>query len=411
MLFVDLWQSPIVGFTHYETCLITYMKNKYNLNLINQINHVELFDKNLLQFIIQNLDIHELLNHSYYINMHSDINVDGNFTAFLYSKKFNNDDNPVINFLTSNIEINQEPIFTVQHKNKKYQISQNGFNGFKNFHNFFNNLSYQPLQKNEEELIIDLLLNDNNRIYLTFLQDNGKENFKQLLINQIPYLHSLNTNTKNIFLENKPLKKALALYSFEENKNIINQQINIDEIIEKYYKKLFHVKNFDLSSHLQESSSFEIITAFKKHSKSDNFFVWVDKLLHYGANTSNNHLIHCTKNPFSNIEKSHASKKCYFSALNEIVSLAKIVKNDYKFTEDEIFQLFVLSIKSQRKTLFISLREEFELPLNNSTYSSALNKWVINKIPIHEIEKELLKIELDKSLPISSQSHKPKSKI
>ena len=120
---------------------MTYMKNKYNLNLINQINNVELFDKNLLQFIIQNLDIHELLNHSYYINMHSDINVDGNFTAFLYSKKFNNDDNPVINFLTSNIEINQEPIFTVQHKNKKYQISQNGFNSFKNFHNFFNNLS------------------------------------------------------------------------------------------------------------------------------------------------------------------------------------------------------------------------------------------------------------------------------
>ena len=387
------------------------MKNKYNLNLINQINHVELFDKNLLQFIIQNLDIQELLNHSYYINMHSDINVDGNFTAFLYSKKFNNDDNPVINFLTSNIEINQEPIFTVQHKNKKYQISQNGFNGFKNFHNFFNNLSYQPLQKNEEELIIDLLLNDNNLIYLTFLQDNGKENFKQLLINQIPYLHSLNTNTKNVFLENKSLKKALALYSFEENKNIIKQQINVDEIIEKYYKKLFHVKNFDLSSHLQESSSFEIITAFKKHSKSDNFFVWVDKLLHYGANTSNNHLIHCTKNPFSNIEKSHASKKCYFSALNEIVSLAKIVKNDYKFTEDEIFQLFVLSINSQRKTLFISLREEFELPLNNSTYSSALNNWVINKIPIHEIEKEVLKNELDKSLPISSQSHKPKSKI
>ena len=22
MLFVDLWQSPILGFTHYETCLI-----------------------------------------------------------------------------------------------------------------------------------------------------------------------------------------------------------------------------------------------------------------------------------------------------------------------------------------------------------------------------------------------------
>ena len=387
------------------------MKNKYNLNLINQINHVELFDKNLLQFIIQNLDIHELLNHSYYINMHSDMNVDGNFTAFLYSKKFNNDDNPVINFLTSNIEINQEPIFTVQHKKKTYQISQNGFNSVKNFHTFFNNPSYQPLQKNEEELIIDLLLNDNNLIYLTFIQDNGKENFKQLLINQTPYLNSLNTNTKNIFLENKPLKKALALYSFEENKNIIKQQINVDEIIEKYYKKLFHVKNFDLSSHLQESSSFEIITAFKKHSKSDNFFVWVDKLLHYGANTSNKHLIHCTKNPFSNIEKSHASKKCYFSALNEIVSLAKIVKNDYKFTEDEIFQLFVLSIKSQRKTLFISLREDFELPLNNSTYSNALNNWVINKTPIHEIEKEVLKIELDKSLPISSQSHKPKSKI
>ena len=23
MLFVDLWQSPILGFTHYETCLKT----------------------------------------------------------------------------------------------------------------------------------------------------------------------------------------------------------------------------------------------------------------------------------------------------------------------------------------------------------------------------------------------------
>lgn len=387
------------------------MKNKYNLNLINQINHVELFDNNLLQFIIQNLDMHELLNHSYYINMHSDINVDGNFAAFLYSKKFNNDDNQVINFLTSNTQINQEPIFTVQHKKKTYQISQNGFNSVKNFHNFFNNPSYQPLQENEEELIIDLLLNDNNLIYLTFLQDNGKENFKQLLINQTSYLHSLNTNTKNIFLENKSLKKALALYSFEENKNIIKQQINVDEIIEKYYKKLFHVKNFDLSSHLQESSSLEIVNAFKKHTQSNNFFVWVDKLLHYGANTSHNHLIHCTKNPFSNIEKSHSTKKCYFSAINEIVSLAKIVKNNYNFTEDEIFQLFVLSIKSQRKTLFLSLRENFELPCNNPTYSSALNNWVINKIPIHEIEKEVLKNELDKSLPISSQSHKPKSKI
>ena len=95
--------------------------------------------------------------------------------------------------------------------------------------------------------------------------------------------------------------------------------------------------------------------------------------------------------------------------LVRLEGLCKLILS--KFTEDEIFQLFVLSIKSQRKTLFISLREEFELPLNNSTYSSALNKWVINKIPIHEIEKELLKIELDKSLPISSQSHKPKSKI
>ena len=387
------------------------MKNKYNLNLINQINHVELFDNNLLQFIIQNLDMHELLTHSYYINMHSDINVDGNLAAFLYSKKFNNDDNQVINFLTSNIQINQEPIFTVQHKKKTYQISQNGFNSVKNFHTFFNNPSYQPLQKNEEELIIDLLLNDNNLIYLTFLQDNGKENFKQLLINQTPYLHSLNTNTKNVFLENKSLKKALALYSFEENKNIIKQQINVDEIIEKYYKKLFHVKNFDLSSHLQESSSLEIVNAFKKHTQSNNFFVWVNKLLHYGANSSYNDLIRCTKNPFSNIEKSHSPKKYYFSALNEIVSLAKIVKNDYNFTEDEIFQLFVLSIKSQRKTLFLSLRENFELPFNNPTYSSALNNWVINKTPIHEIEKEVLKNELDKSLPISSQSHKPKSKI
>ena len=387
------------------------MKNKYNLNLINQINHVELFDNNLLQFIIQNLDMHELLTHSYYINMHSDINVDGNFAAFLYSKKFNNDDNQVINFLTSNIQINQEPIFTVQHKKKTYQISQNGFNSVKNFHTFFNNPSYQPLQKNEEELIIDLLLNDNNLIYLTFLQDNGKENFKQLLINQTPYLHSLNTNTKNVFLENKSLKKALALYSFEENKNIIKQQINVDEIIEKYYKKLFHVKNFDLSSHLQESSSLEIVNAFKKHTQSNNFFVWVNKLLHYAANSSYNDLIRCTKNPFSNIEKNHSPKKCYFSALNEIVSLAKIVKNDYNFTEDEIFQLFVLSIKSQRKTLFLSLRENFELPFNNPTYSSALNNWVINKTPIHEIEKEVLKNELDKSLPISSQSHKPKSKI
>ncbi len=387
------------------------MKNKYNLNLINQINHVELFDNNLLQFIIQNLDMHELLTHSYYINMHSDINVDGNFAAFLYSKKFNNDDNQVINFLTSNIQINQETIFTVQHKKKTYQISQNGFNSVKNFHTFFNNPSYQPLQKNEEELIIDLLLNDNNLIYLTFLQDNGKENFKQLLINQTPYLHSLNTNTKNVFLENKSLKKALALYSFEENKNIIKQQINVDEIIEKYYKKLFHVKNFDLSSHLQESSSLEIVNAFKKHTQSNNFFVWVNKLLHYGANSSYNDLIRCTKNPFSNIEKNHSPKKCYFSALNEIVSLAKIVKNDYNFTEDEIFQLFVLSIKSQRKTLFLSLRENFELPFNNPTYSSALNNWVINKTPIHEIEKEVLKNELDKSLPISSQSHKPKSKI
>ena len=387
------------------------MKNKYNLNLINQINHVELFDNNLLQFIIQNLDMHELLTHSYYINMHSDINVDGNFAAFLYSKKFNNDDNQVINFLTSNIQINQEPIFTVQHKKKTYQISQNGFNSVKNFHTFFNNPSYQPLQKNEEELIIDLLLNDNNLIYLTFLQDNGKENFKQLLINQTPYLHSLNTNTKNVFLENKSLKKALALYSFEANKNIIKQQINVDEIIEKYYKKLFHVKNFDLSSHLQESSSLEIVNAFKKHTQSNNFFVWVNKLLHYGANSSYNDLIRCTKNPFSNIEKNHSPKKCYFSALNEIVSLAKIVKNDYNFTEDEIFQLFVLSIKSQRKTLFLSLRENFELPFNNPTYSSALNNWVINKTPIHEIEKEVLKNELDKSLPISSQSHKPKSKI
>ena len=24
MLFVDLWQSPILGFTHYETCLIIH---------------------------------------------------------------------------------------------------------------------------------------------------------------------------------------------------------------------------------------------------------------------------------------------------------------------------------------------------------------------------------------------------
>ena len=207
------------------------------------------------------------------------------------------------------------------------------------------------------------------------------------------------------------MKKALALYSFEENKNIIKQQINVDEIIEKYYKKLFHVKNFDLSSHLQESSSLEIVNAFKKHTQSNNFFVWVNKLLHYGANSSYNDLIRCTKNTFSNIEKNHSPKKCYFSALNEIVSLAKIVKNDYNFTEDEIFQLFVLSIKSQRKTLFLSLRENFELPFNNPTYSSALNNWVINKTPIHEIEKEVLKNELDKSLPISSQSHKPKSKI
>ena len=67
---------------------------------------------------------------------------------------------------------------------RAYQISQNGFNSVKNFHTFFNNPSYQPLQKNEEELIIDLLLNDNNLIYLTFLQDNGKENFKQLLKSQ-----------------------------------------------------------------------------------------------------------------------------------------------------------------------------------------------------------------------------------
>ena len=26
MLFVDLWQSPILGFTHYETCLMNKLK-------------------------------------------------------------------------------------------------------------------------------------------------------------------------------------------------------------------------------------------------------------------------------------------------------------------------------------------------------------------------------------------------
>ena len=31
MLFVDLWQSPILGFTHYETCLEnTYGASNYN---------------------------------------------------------------------------------------------------------------------------------------------------------------------------------------------------------------------------------------------------------------------------------------------------------------------------------------------------------------------------------------------
>ena len=33
MLFVDLWQSPIMGFTHYETCLELNTFEKYSSEL------------------------------------------------------------------------------------------------------------------------------------------------------------------------------------------------------------------------------------------------------------------------------------------------------------------------------------------------------------------------------------------
>ena len=48
MLFVDLWQSPIVGFTHYETCLVS--KANYNI-----LNIAYIFKQNSL--IIEMLDL------------------------------------------------------------------------------------------------------------------------------------------------------------------------------------------------------------------------------------------------------------------------------------------------------------------------------------------------------------------
>ena len=48
MLFVDLWQSPIVGFTHYETCL-----NDKEIQLENKIKDLEQYLKKIKEMEVQ----------------------------------------------------------------------------------------------------------------------------------------------------------------------------------------------------------------------------------------------------------------------------------------------------------------------------------------------------------------------
>lgn len=376
------------------------MKNKYNINLINQYKNEDLYEEEIFNFILQNTEINELKNSFFEIDYRNATSVKGNFEAFLnkqieYSSPIKKEMNKKMNEKWGKELLN--PLYFVSINKKEYILEESGYEIFKNVENYLRKVVKNNIQKindYEEKFVIDWIFKNPPKLILRGNEKDEINVLYNILLNQKEYLNKKNNGLKtNIFFENMDIKKILGLFSQEQRENLMESKITYEEIIDSYYKRLLKQKHFDLAKQLEPFDSKEIFNYLKENisEKSEDWFkIFIEKGSGLSLLELNNKI--STSKVFYGKKGKKSSK-----ALEGGVELLKNLFSELK-NENIVTLLLIAIIEEQNERLYIELRSFTEIP-DNEKLKKYMNSKTINKKPIEIIEKEVMKNKLEKDFP------------
>ncbi len=380
-----------------------------NSNLINQINNQELYEPNLLEFLLNNSDLKHLQADLYNNYSSNGVYLKSNFEGFLYTKFYEKDSemkSKIYSFFGDKLE---EPKYFADVEEKKYNdvLSKNIFLFFRKGANAYlegvHNKTEEPLNPTEEKFIVNYILNKDASFYLN---ENAKEELYNILYNQREYLQFKNSKSqKNIFLQHDKLKKVLDMFTNDKVELIIGEKPTSESLVQTYFKKLHRSKVFDLNEKLKGREPEEINQAMEKVLGKYSDLNWFSNLVKYGTGLGL---------PFFDEVYISGKFEAVFrqvinerkpSAVLEMINLIGLTKDVSQLGKDpdDIAKVFLIVASTGRETYYLKLRESFEIPEH---INASFINLKIGKKTVKEIESEILQIKLEEELSTNTNFNK-----
>lgn len=379
-----------------------------NLNIINKINNQELYEPNLMDFLLNNSDLKQLKSELYSCYSSGGVYFKSNFEGFLFIKFHDKEcemKSKIYQYFGDKLE---EPKYFVDLDSKSHNniLSKRAFLLFKNgINSYLSNVNMgkeDPLDNNEEKFLINYIL---NKDLLVSLSEESKKEIYKILCNQKEYLQFKNSKSqKNIFLQNENLKKILDLFSNHEVDFIIGKTTSCEDLVNIYFKKLHRSKVFDLHVKLKEKNSIEVYQAMESVLGSYSNLNWFNSLIKQGTNCGLEFFEKLYKeeqieniNKLSNYLRPGERISRKPKAIKEMLNLIALTKDvsDLSKNQNDIAKLFLIVIYSNHEQDYLKLRSIFEIP--EQMHSSFMNLKIGNKT-VKELECEVLKENLEKDL-------------
>lgn len=389
-------------------------KSLINNNIINQINNKDLYEPNLLKFLLTNSDL-ELLKSKTYEAVYIDgVYFKSNFSGLIFSKFYYDEKSDMKNEILKYYGVALgEPSYIVDITNKSHnnELSKRVFLLFrKGFNEYFTNLYHgkeEPLNDSEEKFFINYILNKS--IFTNFSEETKHEIYK-ILSNQKEFLQFKNSKSQtNIFLQNENLKKVLDLYSNTEVDFLMGEQQTSENLIQLYFKKLHRSKVFDLNVKLKDREPSEIYQAMESVLGKYSDLNWFKSLIKYGTNCGLEYFDKAYKDNKINeinvlsLRLNSGDRKP--KAIMEMLQLIDMIKDVSSISSDvdSICKLFLIVSYSNREDQYLKLRSMFEIPEKAYTSFSELK---IGKKSFKELESQILNDKLEKELYSNQQKNK-----
>lgn len=386
------------------------MNNKYNLNLINQLDNENLYEENLFDLILEKADINELKNEHFYLSHHEQGSVYGNFEALLKRKSEYKSTNIQCMYEKITVKCKEhllKPLYFVSLNKKDYILEQSGYEIFKDVNMYVRKLSKGEavaLNDTEEKFVIDWFFKVTPNIYIKKEDTDEVTQLYEIFNRQKAYLNAKNDkSTINHFFENHGMKKILSLFTIEQRNSLMKEQLSHTEIINSYYKKLLRQKHFDLAQNLTNSSAKQIVDTLYAQV-SEHELIWFKIFLEKGTALNLSDLEKKLEN--KHVPPPYKEKTKISAALLGGIELLRKVLPEIK--DEKIIKLFfVATIEAQNERYYMELRSFVDLP-NDDMFREYINKKDIHKKSIDAIEKELFKNKLENKYAAKEKSKQPK---